>query len=186
MSGQKVEAKFRLSDGPILVFIDDIHERVDYPPARAALWDSLSQELLARGATKRVVPLETLNALRTSLPDFDKRGAREIGELAGADQVLWVEIQDFLAEEEISDSSQAAYMAATVKVINARESTSKSRVRLWPISFEGHAVAAQLTGAAVAQAKTKDGIMRVLCEKLADEISRLFYDHELDAYGVPQ
>ena len=84
--GEKVEAEIRLTDGPLLVFVDDVNERVDWPRARAYLCDDLSQALLRHQAAKKIVPRATVDSLRQSLPDFDKRGAREIGEMTGGGQ----------------------------------------------------------------------------------------------------
>lgn len=162
-----------------MVFVDDVHERLDYPAARRYIWDDVSQELLRTKAAVRVVPLETEESLRRTLPDFPRRGCREIGELAGADQVLWIEIQDFLAEEMIVDARDAAYLSATVKTLNVLEKKERNRVRVWPESPDGQHLTVSMTGAAVAQAKSKDGIAKELSAKLAVQVARLFHDHEL-------
>ncbi len=175
--GEKVEAKFKLADGPLLVFIDDVHERIDWPAARRFLWDDLSQELLRTQSATKVIPIETEDSLRRTVEDFNKFSAREIGEMTGADQVLWIEVQDFLADEQITDAAEAAYFAVTVKVLNTHEKESRSRVRLWPASPEGESVTARMTGGAVLREKTKDAISRVLTAKLAVDIARLFHEH---------
>ena len=169
-----------------MVFVDDVHERVDWPPARRYLWDDLSQELLRSKSATQIVPIETEESLRQTLPDFTKRSCREIGELAGAQQVLWIEVQDFLAEEDISDATNAAYFAVTVKVLNPAEKTDRNRVRVWPDSPEGQYLSARMTGASVVRAKTKDGIAKELTAKLAVNIARLFYDHELEDFEKSQ
>ena len=175
--GAKVEARFRLTEGPVMVFVDDVNERVDWPRARSYLCDDLSQELLRNSAATKIVPRATIDSLRQSLPDFEKRGARELGEMVGADQVLWIEMHDFLAEERIVDASMAAYWTVTVKVLNAREKESRSRVRLWPTSPEGHILSAALSGADVDRLKTRDAISKALSEKLVVDIARLFYEY---------
>lgn len=179
---EKVEAKFRLSAGPVMVFVDDVHERMDWPPARRYLWDDVSQELLRTQSAAKVVPIETEESLRQTLPDFEKRSCREIGELAGAEQVVWIEVQDFLAEEDITEAANAAYFAATVKVLNPLEKTDRHRVRLWPDSPEGHYINVRMTGAAVVGAKSKDAISKELTAKLAVNIARLFHDHQLEDF----
>lgn len=179
---EKVEAKFRLTAGPVMVFVDDVHERVDWPPARRYLWEDVSQELLRTKSATKVVPIETEESLRQTLPDFVKRSCREIGELAGAEQVVWIEVQDFLAEEDITDATNAAYLAATVKVLNPLEKTDRRRVRLWPDSPEGQYVSVRMTGAAVVGAKTKDAISKELTAKLAVNVARLFHDHKLEDF----
>ena len=177
--GQKVEAKFRLADGPLMILVDDPSERVDWPAAKQYLFDDLAQELLKNKAAKKIIPRQTVEHLRQSIPDFEKRGCREMGERAGADQVLWIQVQDFLADQNIQDPSVAAYFGVTVKVINAAESKSRSRVRLWPASPRGHFVTVSMGGSEVAIAKTKDGISKELVARLAVDIAELFYGHRL-------
>ncbi|MBI4716921.1 MAG: hypothetical protein HY763_03885 [Planctomycetes bacterium] len=184
--GKLVKAQFQLAHGPLLVFVDDPNERVDWPAARQHLADDLAQELLQHGAAKRIVPQETLDQIRQTTADFAKRGCREIGELAGAEQVLWVEARDFLAEEQITDAANAAYFAVSVKVINVLEKEDRARVRLWPAGGDGHAVTVSLGGADAARAKTKDAIAKELSHRLAADIARLFYDHRLGDFGKPQ
>lgn len=179
---EKVDAKFHLTAGPVMVFVDDVHERVDWPPARRYLWDDLSQELLRTKSATKVVPIESEESLRQTHPDFVKLSCREIGELAGAEQVVWIEVQDFLAEEDITDATNAAYFAVTVKVLNPAEKADRNRVRVWPDSPEGNYVSAKMTGAAVVRAKTKDGISKELTAKLAVNIARLFHDHQLEDF----
>jgi hypothetical protein len=180
--GEKVDAKFHLTAGPVMVFVDDVHERVDWPPARRYLWEDVSQELLRTESATKVVPIETEESLRQTRPDFVKLTCREIGELAGAEQVVWIEVQDFLAEEDITDATNAAYFAVTVKVLNATEKTDRHRVRVWPDSPEGHYLSANMTGAGVVGAKTKDGISKFLTAKVAVSVARLFHDHQLEDF----
>jgi len=175
-----VKAQFKLCEGPILVFVDDINERVDWPAARRFLWDDITQELLRTKSASKIIPMATEDSLRQTVADFGKLSAREIGELAGADQVLWIEVQDFLADEQITEATNAAYFVVTAKVLNAKEKDSRTRVRLWPTSPDGHTLTADLTGGAVLREKTRDGISRALTAELAVETARLFHDHRLD------
>jgi hypothetical protein len=177
--GQKVEAQFRLTKEPVLILIDDAAMRIDWPSARIYLFDALAEELLDHKAAARIVPRQTVDGLRQSVDNFEKRGCREIGEMAGARQVLWVEVQDFLAEEEVTEADVAAYFSVSVKVINVLEKERRTRVRLWPPSPQGELVSVSMTGSEVSIAKTKDAISRDLAGRLAVEIAKFFYDHRL-------
>ena len=172
-------AKFRLTDGPVMVLIDDTGQRADWPMATRYLFDEFSQELLRNKAAQRIIPPQTVDHLRQSVPDFDKRGCREIGELGNAEQVLWIQVQDFLAEEQIQDATTAAYFSVTVKVINVLEKESRSRVRLWPVSPQGHPITVTMTGSEASLAKTKDAISKELAKRLSVRVAKLFYDHRL-------
>ncbi|MGD2108513.1 MAG: hypothetical protein PVI86_03885 [Phycisphaerae bacterium] len=177
--GQKIEAEFRLTDGPVMILVDDPSGRVDWPAARHYLFDALAQELLKHKAAKKLIPRQTVDHLRQSVKDFEKRGCREIGERAGARQVLWIQVEEFMADANIQDTTVAAHFAVTVKVINAAEKERRSRVRLWPPSPRGHLVSATLGGADVSIAKTRDAISKELTAKLATDVAKLFYDHRL-------
>ncbi len=184
--GEKVEAKFQLADGPIMILIDDAAQRVDWPMATRHLFDDLAQELLKNQAAGKIIPLETVDHLRQSILDFQKRGCREIGELGGADQVLWISVRGFSAEEQVEDITVAAYFSVTLKVINVHEKLNRSRVRLWPSSPRGYAVTANMTGSEVGLAKTKDAIAKELAGRLAVETAKVFYDHRLGVFEREQ
>ncbi|UCC29199.1 MAG: hypothetical protein JSU86_13465 [Phycisphaerales bacterium] len=179
---QKVEAKFRLTEGPVMILIDDISERVDWPAATRYLFDDLAQELLKHKAAFKIIPLQTVDHLRQSIPNFGERGCREVGELGGAEQVLWIEVQDFFAEEQIRDATTAAYFSVTVKAINVLEKKSRTRVRLWPTSPQGYPMTVSMSGSEVSMAKRTDAISKELAGRLAVEIAKLFYDHRLGAF----
>lgn len=176
-----VEAQFRLTDRPILILLDDPDGRMDWPPAGTHFVDELAQALLKNKAAEKIVPRQTLDGLRQTLPNFQKRGCREIGEMAGADQVLWVRVRDFLATDQIQEISRAANFSAAIKVINVQEK-KRSRVRLWPKSPAGHFVTVSMSGAEVATEKTKAAIARAIAGKLARRVATLFYDHRLDDF----
>lgn len=176
----KIPAQFVLTQGPLLVFVDDIHDRVDWPPAKNYLFEELSQSLLAHGAAAKIVPPEMIDQLRQTLPEFNKRGCREIGEMVGAEQVLWLDVVDFYAEEQFEEASKAAIWTVRVKVINVLEKEQRLRVRLWPQNPEGEQMTAELSAAVVSVAKTKDGTSKKLAERLGADVARLFYEHRAD------
>jgi len=172
----KVEAEFYLTDQPVLVLVDDVAGKVDWPMATRYLTDDVSQELIRHNAANKIIPRQTLENLHRNDHEFDKRSARELGELVGAEQVIWIEVREFLANEEFHSVTNAAYFAVTVKVLNVLEHQSRSRVRLWPAGPAGHAVSVGLTGADVSMARTKDAISKELSKDLSIDIARLFYD----------
>ncbi len=178
--GQKVEAQFRLTDGPILVLVDDSTQLVDRPMTTRYLADRLAQELIKKKAAKKIIPEQTLDALRQREPDLHRRGCREVGEMVGAKQVLWIEIRDFLAGEQIESAAEAAYITVSVKVISAGELEPGKRARLWPVSPKGRILSEVLAGSDCLRLKTKDAIGRELADKLATQVARLFHDHRLD------
>lgn len=180
--GKKIKAQCKLGDGPVLVLVDDASQQVDWPLAPRELIDELSQQLIRHKATTKVIPRETIDVLRQSTQDFDKRGAREIGELAEADRVIWIETQGFLADEQVTEASSAAYWSVTVKVLNARETSQRARVRVWPDMMAGYPLNVSLSGALATRLKTRDAIARELASQLAAEVTKLFVDHKPDEF----
>ena len=176
--GGKVEAKFRLTEDRVLILIDDPGGRIPLPGAKRFLFEALTNHLLDNEAADQLLPYESVIHLRQSEPEFERRGCREIGKLAGATQVLWIEVRAFLADPQITDPNDAAHFSVTVKVIDATEER-RPRVRLWPTSRRGHAVTATLSGSDVSRAKTKRGIAKALAEELAEKVAKLFYDYRL-------
>jgi hypothetical protein len=177
--GRLVEAQFLLTGGPVLILIDDPSQRIDWPPVPRNLFDELAQQLLKNKAVKKLIPHQTLDQLRQADADFSKRGCREVGERTGAEQVLWVEVQDFLVNEDVTETDMAAYITVVVKVINVLETKSASQVRLWPQNPRGQVVSAGMTGSEVLIAKTKDAISKELTRRAAEAIAKFFYEHRL-------
>ena len=171
-----IKAEFRLTDQPVLILIDDAANRVDWPPARRRLFEELSQLLIKEKGAKRIIPLKTIDALRRTEPNFEKRGCREVGKMADADQVLWIEVRDFLAEEQVTDIESAAYFAVSVRVIDVTEER-RSRVRVWPTSPDGRLVSVSMTASEASIAKTKSAIARELARRLAIQVTNVFCDH---------
>ncbi|KAB2947228.1 MAG: hypothetical protein KJ057_05890 [Phycisphaerae bacterium] len=173
---KKVEARFRLTKNPILILVDDPRERVDWPVFSRLLTDDLAQELLRNEAAAKIVPIQTLQSIQQTETRYAERGAREIGELAGAEQVLWIEVQDFLVQEEVEAIDEAAYAVVSVRVLNVLEK-NKYKVRVFPDNPQGEIVSVQLTSSEVSRAKTKDAIAKELSARLSLKIGRYFYDY---------
>lgn len=172
-----VPAQYKLTEGPVAILIDDLESKVDWPIALHLLEDDVGQALLRSASAAKIVPPQTMQGLRQTQPDFNARGMREVGRMAGAEQVLWIGIEDFYVTDEPSEVQEAAYMVAAVKVINALEEEDRMRVRLWPAHPEGHRVTARASAADVTRAKTRDAVSKELTHQLAETIARLFHDH---------
>lgn len=174
-----VPAEFTLTKEPVLIFVDDFRERLTYPLAARDLFGELSQELLRQKAATKLIPLSTVDGLRQSHPEFSELSAREIGELVGADQVLWIEIQDFLASDEVTNVDDAGYIHVTLKVLDPHETKRRSRIRLWPISPTGHPVSVGISGARVSELGSAARVSKELTTMAAVEIAKRFYDCQL-------
>ncbi len=175
----QVDAEFTLSEGPILILVDDLNERLTWAPARDRIAEELGKQLLEHETTRKIISPETVKRHRRTHADFDDLKCNQVGRLVGADQVLWIEVQAFRAEEEVHDTTLAASISVTVRVINPNERKNRNKVRLWPPNREGKPATVQLNSNEVGRLKTRANIAAELSRRLAKEVAKFFYKHPL-------
>lgn len=176
---ETVEKKCELTPGALLVLIDDDHETLDNPRPSQYLSEAIRQELAKHDINQNVIDLRKVERLRQTDSKFDQRGAREIGRQLGAEQVLWLQIQDYAGGIRPEDLDKKARYAVTVKVINTK-AEKKNEVRVWPPSSEGELVQVNANPHEHQKATSEDALAKQLSNKLAEEIVRLFRDYILD------
>lgn len=175
----QVDADFKLTDGPVAVIVDDFGELCHWSEAPGVLESRVVDQLSKHNAAKRLISPAKVKSMRQSYPEFDKRGFRELGRLLEADQVIAIEIRAFDASVEVRQVSAAARMSVAVKVIDSREQTESSRVRLWPGSHAGESLSVELDASSVRRAETREGILDKLATELAEKIAQKFYDRPM-------
>jgi len=173
---RKVEAAFELPKTPTLVLVDDPQSLVHPRTACDALVTSLATELQQRKLVDRVTTNEELAKLRVAHPDFDRRGAREVGRLAHADTVIWIEITRFGLPDDLDRVMTEIPFGATVKVLDAQAQT-RDKVRLWPDQREGHYIEVKVSPHDLRQCKDLRQAHELMAAELAKEIAKLFYTH---------
>ncbi len=176
---RKVTAEFTLTTDPLLVLVDDDMELVTWLPARDRLVDDLALRLREAGANARVIPSQTVNALRQMDPTYEERSIQEIGRKAGATQVLWIQVRDFHARTEIQTILRAARFTARLKVFDPA-AEHKSDMRLWPDDREGYLVTVEKSAGELQGLDSDEAVARMLVKEMADQIAKLFYEHTLD------
>ena len=87
-------------------------------------------------------------------------------------------MDDFFLTEQAHEVHDAAYWIVSVKVIDVA-AKNRADVRLWPASPVGHPVMVQASASEVAKAKTKDGISKILTDRLSEKIAKLFHEYRL-------
>ena len=178
--GKKVKAQFKFPPGRLLILVDDSRGLVEWPQACEHLARFVGEDLLRRDAVEEVVSNDSLARLRASDADFHKRSAQEIGRLAGADTVLWLEVREFFAPQEIQDTSSAAKMSVSVKVLNVHEEKRSDLVRLWPDDEYGHIEEIELRAVEVhTLERAENAVSLSMTRKLSKQIARLFFDYKL-------
>ncbi len=137
--GRKIEPLFEIPEGKLLILVDDVDNRVTWARTRQVLARFVGEELLAHEAVDAVISNESVGKLRQIDLQFSNYSAAEIGRKLGADTVLWIEVKDFFAPGEVQDTSGAAKMAVSVKLLSCGESDpDKPRsARLWPTDGGG-------------------------------------------------
>jgi hypothetical protein len=174
---QTVKARFKLTTDTLLILFDD-SPAVDLPPEmRDEVVRALIDEFKQTGINNKVVPLSRLNELRRNHPDVDKRGIREVGRMAFAEQVLWLYPKEFSMAGAPEQALDPAKLTVILKVIDAR-ATDRTRVRLWPVSEEGELVSITIEPNQVRTAKASDELFRTMARQLAAEIGHLFRDYD--------
>jgi len=171
-----IPAEFELPKAPLLILVDDDWDLVHPRTARDALVDALAKELKTHGLIERATTNEELARIRQSEPDFEQRGAREVGRLAKADTVLWLKVVRFALEDDLELAVSHAHFAVTVKVLDAR-ADKREAVRLWPKGREGKLVEAKISPHDIRKCKTTREAHAAMAGPLAQKIAQFFYEH---------
>ncbi len=172
----RVAAEFTLARGPLLILVDDDWEQLTWPPARDSLIDGIAKHLRQAKAVNRVFASHKVNALRRADPKFNERSISELGEELGAEQVLWLQVREFVATTHFDTVSEAARCTLRVKVFDPR-SKSKAEMRLWPSSREGWYVTVKKSAHDLTEYERDEDIARMLITEAAEDVAKLFYAH---------
>lgn len=176
---QKVAAEYKFPSGPLLILVDDDQDLVQPPLARQKLVDTLALKLREQKVVTQVTTNEEIARIRQAEPDFDQRGAREVGQLAQADTVLWLSVNQFSLPPDLELAVTPANFSLILKVINAK-AEKREDVRLWPIDRDGRLMTVSLTPNEVHALKTVPAVHEKLAESMADAIAKLFYDYQIE------
>ncbi|MBP7937063.1 MAG: hypothetical protein KA354_20660 [Phycisphaerae bacterium] len=173
----KKAVSYELPRKPVLILVDDDRDLAQPRQICDLLVDALAQELREQDLVDRVTTNEELAKVRQSEPNFDKRGAREVGRLVKADIVIWLNISRYSLPDELDWSGVPAYFGASVKIVNA-QAERRDDVRLWPTTTEGKIVEVEVSPHNIRRCKTVKEAQQVMAESLATEIARLFYEYQ--------
>ena len=172
--GEVIDPQYTLTQGPLLLLLDDRDSVVTEPQAIRHLHKTVSDAFLEYRVNRRVVPFEDWRALQRSARNDDRLTIREIGEKLGADQILYIRVGRFTLRAEPGAPLFKGEFVARVKVL----STERDRdVRLWPRREAGHKVAVTTPPISSEGDKSAGDVARELAAKLADAVAKLFYEH---------
>ena len=167
----KVPAQFKLPKGKrVLVFPDDMHQPVAYPPVKRALAEKVSKVLLEKKAVASAVPYDELVDLQASEPTFNRLAVSTVGKRVGADLVILVSIDEFRLKDSPVGTLWRGRFAGKVRVVDVKEG------RLWPDESAGRPVAASEPVCDNSSEIYGTVLSRQLAEKLGSEVAGLFHD----------
>ncbi len=176
----KMEAQYPLLDRPTVVFVDDQSDAIPLNATRVrrTIADKISTELMARDLVTNVISSRDAMALARQR---DREGRLlaigDIGDAAGAEQVIYVEIVSFLGSPDGYTPKPTA--SCRVKVLDVAR-----RTRLFPPADAERAwrqVAVVAPAINVEQYRTSSGrrqIQQMLALLTADQVAKLFYRHD--------
>ena len=178
---QEVKAEFKLpKDKKVLVFVDDMLHEVNYAPIKGDLTEKLNSQLAEHKIAANTIPYEQVQDL-AARGDFNRLAVKEVGEKLGADVVIYVDIERFSLKENEASPLWRGELAGSVRVVDVKVG------RLWPTDREKYPVPAVETPPTENASKTYGAeLSRLLAEKLADRIAKLFYDHKVPVQSFDQ
>ncbi|MFB3893720.1 MAG: hypothetical protein ACE15C_17035 [Phycisphaerae bacterium] len=190
---QKVKAKYTPPAGKrVLVFVDDVVAPVTYEPIKRELSERISSKLVEHRLVAETVPYDVLMKAISedrgfNINDLGKAGVKQIGDKVGADLVLYVEIKSFRLKEDESSPLWGGRLETAVRWVDCHQDTNET-ARLWPTDgssgFDLPAVGMPAKEDPSASYGTE--LAKILAERAADRIVKLFYDYEVAAQEGPE
>lgn len=183
------EALYELkSDAVTAVFVDDRRNIMQERGFVFVIAEAVNRSLEERKLCNKILPArKTIGTIIQKDSYSDPLTIQSIGELVGAEQIIYVKIDAFGFVQEPNKSNLIPVSRASVKVVDLER---KQRVFPSQSSEEGwHTVYAKIDRINPLQAAGETRYRREqlisLSKKLGEEISRVFYTHYLRERGDP-
>ncbi len=175
----KAPAAFELPSKRTVVIVDDKINRMPRVALRVGIGDSVGTHLLENNVVPETITTRDAVALIRRMDTASKPiSIQRICESLGAEQVVYVEIDDFNLSGGREEGGPEA--VALVKVLDITNGS-----RLWPTAGS-EAVQSSLQDINPSLITTSAGRREVedkLAEKLGEDIAKLFYAHERRELG---
>jgi hypothetical protein len=171
---KSVPAVYKLEpDKKVLVLVDDLGKPVRYEQIKRLLTEKVNRLLLDNKATEKVVSYQDVFRLMARRNDYHSMGIANIARELGADQTLYIRLDEFSLKDDPNISLWHGKLGVSVQVVD-NEGTIK-----WPVNLpSGHkpeiADSAQVDDPSPNYGAT---LAAELADEMADKIAKLFYEH---------
>ncbi len=172
--GDWIEPEFNLTHGRLLVLVEDPSGLVSQPRALRELHREISEKFLEFSVNSKIVPPEDIERIKRKERDYGRLSIREVGEKHGAEQVLYIRVDQFTLQAEEGAPLYKGLFTVRVKVLSTE---AERDVRLWPRDPSGRRVSVGTPPVATDSGKSESDVARELAVKMGAEVAKLFYGH---------
>ncbi|MCK4871170.1 MAG: hypothetical protein KAS72_00440 [Phycisphaerales bacterium] len=170
-----VEARYKLVEKPTLIYVDDRMSKLNRASLRHVISRTAGDILLKRELVEEVIdPRAAMALARQEQPD-DPLTIEDLAIAVGAEQVVYVEIDQFGLSADGTTIQPTAY--AWVKVIEV----GATPARRWPEMDGGYSLVVQLRQSGMASeidtARRRD-LQDTLAEEIGRRLAGLFFKSE--------
>jgi hypothetical protein len=131
---------------------------------------------LTEAKVASIVDPQVLEKLRDSDPDkYNKMTIAEIGRKVGARQVLYVDIQRDEIVKPPGSGQMRGHIEAVIKVVDS--ATGNTR---WPLDESSERVQYTSDWTPESASSTESDLRAKMADQMADDISKLFHDYQVD------
>ena len=177
----KEPARYELPRRKTVVYVDDRANRMTRAALRTAVGEEVGTLILQQALVPEVISTRDAVAYARRADTSDKQvSIRKIGEAVGAEQVIYIDIDEYRISADGATPRPAAIV--NVKVIDVG-----SGARLWPDGTdEGERMIVRTREQSLELYNSSAGRRRVedeLAKQVAEDVSKLFYEHEKRELG---
>lgn len=183
-SKKTIEPVFDLPDVPTLVLVDDPQVKFGSALVAAGIADRIMMQLRQREVVTQFIPLSEINDLKVELGDeYMTTSIDAVGKAVDADQVLYVLVEDVTRYPQPGVFMPKSHVTVKViDVVNAKRVFPKADLDTRP---RGYDLTADL-GVMISEEVESGGeaaALRMLAERTARDVARLFHPYEPDSIG---
>jgi len=174
---QKVSAVYKPpKNKKYLVLVDDaLSPPGEYEVVKKLLTRKMSVQLVDKGIARSTVEYREISDLVARTPNFQQLAVSQIGQMLGADVVLYVHLDTFQIKDSQVSQFWHGQFTTTVRLIDVQNG------RLWPTDRpRGHKVGPlEMPTEENPSATYGIELTEKLVDGMADRIAKLFYDHRV-------